>query len=282
LRRYGRGSLVEEQVAVLRQCRRVAAAALRGDAVVRGEVPGVDDERVPAAGEVADGAVGVVLDDRGDVAAGVAARVAVAGHREVDVVVHPARQRIPPGPTGGAYVAGSVAVEELADEGRLVAAVAEPGARVVGGVERREAAVLAPVVLHAVVLRVLAGGELGARRAAQRVRRDGVGELHALVDQQAARDRHVVEVVVAHVVGEDEHEVGARGCVSRGGRLDALHHPHRVRASGAVEVTGGTDRGEGGDEHDEEGSRDRLCPRPHLAPRRDPEGPVVRPVSAQD
>ena len=264
---------------VLRLRGRQAATALGADPVVRREVPRVDDERVAAAGEVAHRLVGVVLDHRGDVAVGVAAGVAVAGHREVDVVVDAPGERVPTRPAGGAHVAGAVAVEELADEAGAVAAAAEPGARLLGRVERLEPAVHAPVVLDAVVLGVLAGGELCARRAAQRVRRDRVGELHALVGQQPPGDRHVVEVVVAHVVGEHEDQVGTGRPVGlRGGGLGALHHPHRAGAARVTGVAGRGDRGEGGDEYDEEGSRDRLCPRSHHAPRRDPEGPCRSPL----
>ena len=263
----GRGPLVEEQVLVLRGGGRKAAPALRRDPVVRREVPGVQDERVARRGEVADRTVGVVLDDRRDVAVGVAARLPVAGHGEVDVVVDAAGQRVPARPAGGALVAGAVAVEELADEPGEVARVAEPRARLLGGVEGLEAAVDAAVVLHAVVLGVLARRELGARGAAQRVGGDGVGELHALVGQQPARDRHVVEVVVAHVVGEDEDEVGTvvSGVGGPVGVLRRLHHPHRagLGARGLGAAVGG-DRREGGDEDDQESGRDRLGPRTHL------------------
>jgi len=245
---------------------------------VRREVPGVDHERVAGRGEVADVVVGALLDHRGDVAVGVALRVTVPGHGEVDVVVDAAGEGVPAGPARGSYVAGPVAVEELADEARAVAGVAEPRARLVGRVEGLEPAVDAAVVLDAVVLGVLAGGQLGARRAAQRVRRDGVGELHPLVGEQAARDRHVVEVVVAHVVGEDEDDVGARRLrVGGAGRvLRGLDEADRV---GRRAVTVGGHRREGGDEHDQQSSRDRPGQPTHLRHSfaRNPEGARLRP-----
>jgi hypothetical protein len=130
-------------------------------------VPGVDEERVVGPGELADGLVGPFGDDVGDVAVAIGLRLPVVVEREVEVVVHPGAQRIPAVPAGRPDVLGGVAVEELADEAGPVAALLEPRADLLGRVEGLEATERTCVVLHAVVLGVLAGDELGPGRAAQ-------------------------------------------------------------------------------------------------------------------
>ena len=202
-----------ETALVLRRRRRRHRLALPVDAVVRREVPGVDQERVVVAGELADRVVGPLGDDVGDVVVAEGLRLAVVVEGEVEVVVDPRSERVPAVPARRAYVAGGVAVEELADEAGLVAALLEPRADLVGRVEGLEATEGAGVVLHAVVLGVLAGHQLGAGGAAQGMGRDRVREVHPAIGEQLAGARHPLQVVLAHVVGHHEDDVGWVGLI---------------------------------------------------------------------
>ena len=94
---------------------------------------------------------------------------------------------------------------------RRVARVLGPRADGRRRVERLPTAVLTGVVVHAVVLGVLPRHQLGPRRAAQRVRRLRLGERHPLVDQKIPHVREVGQVVLAHVVGQEDQHVGRIG-----------------------------------------------------------------------
>ena len=152
------------------------------------------------------------------------ALVAVAG----DCPVGPPRRHVRPAERG-ADARRRVLVEVLAHQRRAVADALQ--VRRVGvllqavGVEREEAAVGAGVAEDPGVVRVLAGEDRRARRAAQRVRHEVVREARA-APLQAPHVRHVGQQVARQVVGQDEDDVRLR----RRERLDDRAHDAIDRA----------------------------------------------------
>ena len=258
------GTASGEATLVLRRGGRRHGLAVAVDPVVRREVPRVDEERVVVRGELAHRVVGALGDHVGDVAVAVGLGVAVVVEGEVEVVVDPGAERVPVVPARRAHVLVGVAVEELADEAGLVAALLEPRADLLGRVEGLEAAERAGVVLHAVVLGVLTGDQLGARRAAQGVGRDRVGEVDPAVGEQLAGARHPLQVVLAHVVGHHEDDVGTIGAVGR--RPDGRRPAAACTATGqGGGLVGQRDPGGSQQQHDQ-GGRPATHPRLHCVP----------------
>ena len=164
---------------------------------------------------------------------------AVLVQREADVRERaPARRpdgRAPVAPArrdlGAAALVLPVAVQVLADEGRVVPGLLEPDRQRVRVVEPHVAAERRPVPADAVVVRVLPRQQRRARRAAERVRREARVEAHALPDEQPVDVRHVAQRVRRLVVGLDDDDVRPV--------VDLLHDGgRRVRPRGEREQTG--------------------------------------------
>ena len=107
-------------------------------------------------------------------------------------------------------VRAPVAVQVLAEVGRVVAGLLEPDGERVRVVELRVAAARRRVPHDAVVVGVLAGEEGRAGRAAERVRDEAVGERRAAVAQEALHVRHDAERLERLVVGHEHDDVRAR------------------------------------------------------------------------
>ena len=142
---------------------------------------------------------------------------------------------------GDVGVLDAVAVEVAADVHRPVAGRLEPERERVRVVEVDVAAEVAGVVDHAVVVRVLAGQVGGARRAAERVAGDRLGEGRALGLDQAdvALDRGRGDRLV---VGHDEDDVRLRLRGGWGEQRGQRHGEQRKAARG----THGPRRGRSG------------------------------------
>ncbi len=196
-------------MALGRHGRAPRAVALGG--VVGAHVGGPDEERPVAGRPALDQVDGLVAHHVGDVAV-VGARAPVVVEARAVVAVGVGDRRAPVVPAAHPARARGVGVQRLADEPGAVAGVVQPGREVLLGVVAGEglvAAVGPAVVAHAVVLGVLPGEDLRARRAAQRVRADRVGELRARLGEQAPRQRHVLQLGVGLVVGAEQDDVGA-------------------------------------------------------------------------
>ncbi len=123
-----------------------------------------------------------------------------------------ARDRVPLVPAGG-HVGPFVAVHVLADEDSPVVLGLEPGryCRLLAarGAELLEAALWWLVAEDLVVVSVLAAQDRRPRRAAQRVRHEGVLEGGTTLDEQGLEVRHVGDRTGIQVVGEDHDHVRA-------------------------------------------------------------------------
>ncbi len=156
-------------MALGRHGRAPRAVALGG--VVGAHVGGPDEERPVAGRPALDQVDGLVAHHVGDVAV-VGARAPVVVEARAVVAVGVGDRRAPVVPAAHPARARGVGVQRLADEPGAVAGVVQPGREVLLGVVAGEglvAAVGPAVVAHAVVLGVLPGEDLRARRAAQRV-----------------------------------------------------------------------------------------------------------------
>ena len=235
---------------------RGVSAPTRGPADLVGrEVGRPDEERLAVPGPPLHQRARLVAHVVGDVGVPVLGDVPVVVLVEVHVVGPSPHGRVPERPALLGRSAGSAeAVEVLADQGRVVARVLQPPTDgVPRGTELRETAVHAGVRVHPAVLGVLAGDDLGAGRAAQRVGRDAVGERGAGVPEPASGPRHPAQVADGLVVGQDEDDVRLLPGRRVGGRA-----PHEgTGCRGHVDDRHGTC------------ARDRQH-RPHQAPERCP------------
>ena len=174
--------------------------------VVRRQVGQAQEERRLGIAEVAERArrqlVGLVAPRAHDAAVLVqdVAAVVVGGGIDHRVPLVPARRHLPrPG--------GAVAVEVLADVGRLVAGALQPDRKRLAGVEPVVAAPRRAVVQHPVVVRVLPGQERRARRTAERKRGEAAGEPGTGSHHQPAHRGQDGHLVHALVVGHDHDDV---------------------------------------------------------------------------
>ena len=221
-----------------------AGRARRGHPHVRRDVVGEHHER-SLAGPGVDVGDGPLVQAGGDVVVG---EGVAAEEREVLVVGRRLEQDVEVVPPGIRRGIGVELVEVLAVDRGGVARVLGPRRDGRGRVHGLPAAVRPGVVVHVVVLGVLARHQLGPGRTAQRVWGLGLGERHALVDQQALDVGEVAEVVLAHVVGQEDQHVGGvgRGRSARRRRVHDLRRAARRLDSGC----GRTDQGQ-----DEESGR---------------------------
>ncbi len=114
-------------------------------------------------------------------------------------------------------VTGAVAVQPLADQRGPVAGVVEPRRQDVPAVVHAVPAVGVKVALDPMVVRVLAGDEGCAGRAAEREGVNRVVERGALLCQQPPHVRHQLDVGGGHVVGHHHKDVRAVIAVSADG-----------------------------------------------------------------
>ena len=196
-------------------------------AVVRRDRRPPDEPRLRVAAEPGDESPRLGRHHAGGVAAGEGLDLAVHVLRQVEVRVRAAVEQAPGGPrmvgagqplgpsrrfveqrrlAGGADRLFAVPVEVLADQRRLVTRFLEHGRDRALVAEGREPVRLL-VAVDVVVVGVLAGEEAGPRRAAQRVRREGVLERQPTIGEQPLHVRHPAHVVPAHVVGLDHQHV---------------------------------------------------------------------------
>ena len=185
-------------------CRVAHVLGVRCLSLVRGVVAQVEEQRI-GVGRGADELVTELRDHRGLVRVGVLVP-------EADALGAAAAPQVPARGHVGRLVRRVVAVEVLADESRVVAGVVEPR----GDGLVLEAGVVEPlepsgraVVVDAVGVGELPAQDRGSRRAAQRHRREGLVEQDAVGDELALHGRHPRQLVRAHVVGDDEHDVRA-------------------------------------------------------------------------
>src|SRR5919112_5712239 len=83
---------------------------------------------------------------------------------------------------------------------------------------------------NVVVVGVHPGQYRSAGGATKGVGEVGSGEGHALLAEQVLRLGHVLEVVVAHVVGDYEYEVGLRARLGTDGRAAAIGSPQKHKS----------------------------------------------------
>src|SRR5918995_19458 len=127
----------------------------------------------------------------------------------------PPRLREPPIPARRFVLGAGIFIEVLAEETRPVARRIQTRRHVVLLVA------FVPVGLHTAartlvgpdpgVVGVLAPHDGGPGGTTKRVGDEGVREAHALVPQYGASLRHVLEVILAHVIGQDEDDIGFGG-----------------------------------------------------------------------
>ena len=211
--------------------------------LVRPERREVHEERLVARRR-ADESVGAAGEHVGGVVARLVPVPAAVGEPVVEVGtadVAERRERVPARRlVAGARLVGEV-VEVLAEQpGPVAAALQGGGDRPVLHAPPPELRPAAEPVAADVavaedprVVRVQAGEDRGARRAAQRRRDHRVGEGRALLHQQGLHGRHRAEGVGALVVGQEQHDVGA------GPRVAAVHD-----RAGRGRQRAGVDRGQ--------------------------------------
>jgi hypothetical protein len=183
----------------------VAALAALGR--VGAEVAHPHEERRVVAAELV-GVLDGLLRQVVGVVAGHPGQLAVVVLHELVVVGEPVARGVEQRPARVAAVAVVVAVERLAEERGVVAGGGEVGADRGGRVEGLVAALGREVRAHAVVLGELAGHQLRAGRAAQRVRGERLGEGQALGTDQLVGLRQEDHLVEALVVGGEQDDVG--------------------------------------------------------------------------
>src|SRR5829696_8177243 len=151
----------------------------------------------------------------------------------VIVVTGAVRVREPPIPARRFVRGAGVFIEVLAEEACPVTRRIQTRRHVVLLVAvvpvSRPAALRTLVAPDPGIVGVLAPHDGGPGGTTKRVGDEGVREVHALVPQYGARLRHVLEVIFAHVIGQDEDDVGFGGSplgLLSGGAPDARHEQY--------------------------------------------------------
>ena len=134
---------------------------------------------------------------------------AVDGQRVPEVLgVHERDPAVPSGRHVAGERVGLIRVQVLPEEAGAVPAGAECGRDRGRVIERLEATVREALPVHAGRVRILAGQDRRPARAAERARRERLGERDPSLDQRALDLRHRPERVPSLVVRDDEEDRG--------------------------------------------------------------------------